>query len=97
MHRCFVKEIQLLQNEPHRYDERPEETDEFRAYVVHRVGLEMLSDRHHRNVSIFPWNAWGTRSGGAATDARGMRRHAAKISHIQIYNEPCTLQHRGSS
>ena len=47
MNRCFVQEIKLVQNEPHRCGERPEETEEFRVYVVHKVALEMLSNRHH--------------------------------------------------
>ena len=95
MHQRFVNAIKLLQNEPHGCEERPEEIEEFRVYVVHRVDLEMLSNRYHRNVSTFHSNAWGTRSGGAATDARGVRRHAADINHIHVYNNPCIHRHRG--
>ena len=97
MHRCLVKEIKLLQNELHECEESLKKPEEFRVYVVHKVALEMLSNRPHQNVSTFHSNAWGTRSGGAATDALDMRMHAAEINRIQLCSEPCTLRHRGSS
>ena len=81
-------EVSFLQSEPQKWYGCSKESQELLVQMVPEVELEVRRLRHGRSCAKFHSNTKGIRSGGAATDAGGMRIHAADMGHILVYHNP---------